>query len=134
MKKVHLGQLGLAAMLVAAFMFGCSKSSNSSPTAGGGMGGGSLEFDSGTVASGGTFSHVFTAVKSVPYHCVFHGSAGGNGMAGTITVQAATTPTLHTVSMTSSLTFVPANLTVHVGDTVKWVNDGTMPHTATSDI
>jgi plastocyanin len=29
--------------------------------------------------------------------------------------------------------FEPATVTVHVGDTVEWKNDGIVPHTATAD-
>ena len=132
MKKTHLG-LAFAIFLVAALVvLGCSSNSNyTSPTGGGG--GGQKEFDSGVVAPGGSFSHVFMTAKTVPYHCSFHGGAGGVGMSGTITVQAAGVPTLHAVSMTSSLTFVPADLIIKVGDTVKWTNNATMNHTATSD-
>ena len=43
-------------------------------------------FDSGTVSPGGTFEVTFTQAGQVPYHCEFHGGAGGVGMSGTITV------------------------------------------------
>ncbi|MFZ1684338.1 MAG: hypothetical protein WAU88_09445 [Candidatus Zixiibacteriota bacterium] len=115
-----------AVVLTALALFGCS-SKDSAPTAGGG--GGGLEFDSGTIAAGETFSHVFMAAKSIPYHCTIHGA----GMSGTITVTAGGTPSLHTVSMSGSA-FVPATLTVDVGDTVKWTNNDPVAHTATSDI
>jgi plastocyanin len=117
-----------ALALTAVALFGCS-SKDTAPTAGGG---GGLEFDSGNMAGGATFSHVFTTAKSVPYHCKIHGAAGGVGMSGTITVTAAGTPSLHNVSMTGSA-FVPATLTVEVGDTVKWTNNDPAAHTATSD-
>jgi plastocyanin len=128
MNRTHLSLASVALFATAMMLFGCSSSNNSNPMSGGG--GGGKEFDSGTVAPGGTFSHVFMTAKVVPYHCLIHGAA----MSGTITVQAAGTPILHTVSMTASSTFSPAALTVNVGDTVKWVNNSAVNHTATSDI
>lgn len=45
------------------------------------------EFDSGTLnEEGETFSFTFTEGGVYAYHCNFHGSAGGGGMSGTITV------------------------------------------------
>ena len=118
-----------AIVLTAFALFGCS-SKDSAPTAPGG--GGGLEFDSGNLAAGATFSHVFMTAKSVPYHCKIHGAAGGVGMSGTITVTAGGTPSLHNVSLSGS-TFVPSTLTIDVGDTVKWTNNDPVTHTATSD-
>jgi plastocyanin len=46
-------------------------------------------FDSGSLAPGQTFTHTFAAAATVPYHCSFHGAAGGLGMAGTIVVRPA---------------------------------------------
>jgi plastocyanin/Cu/Zn superoxide dismutase len=43
-------------------------------------------FDSGTVSPGGTFEVTFSQAGEVPFHCEFHGAAGGVGMSGTITV------------------------------------------------
>jgi LPXTG-motif cell wall-anchored protein len=50
-------------------------------------------FDSGSLSPGQTFSHTFSSAGTVPYHCSFHGAAGGIGMSGTIVVQAAPPPT-----------------------------------------
>jgi plastocyanin len=38
-----------------------------------------------------------------------------------------------TVQMTDQLRFAPADLTITVGQTVTWINDSAMPHTATDD-
>jgi plastocyanin len=43
-------------------------------------------FDSGTLSSGQTFSRTYTTLGTFPYHCRFHGSSGGVGMSGVITV------------------------------------------------
>lgn len=43
-------------------------------------------FDSGPLGPGDTFEVTFTQAGEVPYHCEFHGGAGGVGMSGTITV------------------------------------------------
>jgi len=50
-------------------------------------------FDSGSIAPGQSFSHTFSSAGAVPYHCKFHGAAGGIGMAGTITVQGGSSAT-----------------------------------------
>lgn len=43
-------------------------------------------FNSGNLRNGDTFSFTFSEAGSYPYYCRFHGSPGGFGMAGTITV------------------------------------------------
>lgn len=42
-------------------------------------------------------------------------------------------PQTYTVEMNDQNVFVPAQLSINVGDTVVWVNVGTAPHTATCD-
>lgn len=44
-------------------------------------------FDSGTLQSGGSFSHAFSEPGTYRYYCQFHGSASGQGMAGTVVVR-----------------------------------------------
>lgn len=46
-------------------------------------------FTSGTLQGGQSYSQTFTAVGVYPYYCMPHGSPGGVGMSGTITVVAA---------------------------------------------
>lgn len=55
-------------------------------------------FDSGTIQPGGNFTAIFNGPGMYAYHCKFHGSAGGAGQAGTITVVSAT-PTSGTVGV-----------------------------------
>jgi plastocyanin len=45
-------------------------------------------FDSGTVHRNKNFSHTFGKAGTFKYFCTFHGSRSGNGMAGTIKVEA----------------------------------------------
>lgn len=45
-------------------------------------------YDSGSIAQGNTFNFTFNTAGTFPYHCSFHGSVGGNGMSGTVIVQA----------------------------------------------
>jgi plastocyanin len=52
-------------------------------------------FGSGVQPSASTFRITFGSAGTVPYHCTVHGSSGGGGMSGTVTVGAATpTPTI----------------------------------------
>ena len=44
-------------------------------------------FKSDTLQTGGTFEHTFDKPGSYPYHCTFHGEAGGKDMAGKIVVK-----------------------------------------------
>ena len=41
----------------------------------------------------GTFDHVFSAAGTFNYYCTLHGDAQGNGMAGSVVVTGAATPT-----------------------------------------
>ncbi|MCI0336301.1 MAG: cupredoxin domain-containing protein [Acidobacteria bacterium] len=43
-------------------------------------------FASKTMKPGEKFTYQFTKAGAYPYHCTFHGSKGGNEMAGTIVV------------------------------------------------
>lgn len=42
-------------------------------------------------------------------------------------------PTATVVEMTDGLRYIPASVTVRVGDTVEWRNTGTVAHTVTAD-
>lgn len=44
-------------------------------------------FGSGDMSQGATFSYTFTKAGVYPYYCIWHGAAGGQGMAGTVTVK-----------------------------------------------
>jgi plastocyanin len=50
-------------------------------------------FASGAPATSGTFAFTFNSAGTFDYYCEVHGGAGGLGMSGTITVQAAPTNT-----------------------------------------
>jgi plastocyanin len=43
-------------------------------------------FDSGNLQKGDSFKFTFTKAGNFPYYCAYHGTAGGGGMSGTITV------------------------------------------------
>ena len=68
----------------------CDDSFSTCPPSGG--------FDSGAVATGSSFSHVFDTAGVFAYHCSFHPSA----MRGRITVQAAATATPTAAPTTAS--------------------------------
>lgn len=87
-------------------------------------------FDSGTIPSGGTYSHTFTQAGTFSYHCAFHPN-----MTGTIIVSGTATPppsaTPPPVSATTQVmlvkddgdySFAPAALSIKVGTVVTWLN------------
>jgi plastocyanin len=43
-------------------------------------------FDSGNLQKGDSFKFTFTKAGKFPFYCAYHGTAGGGGMSGTITV------------------------------------------------
>ncbi len=43
-------------------------------------------FNSGNLKKGDSFKFTFTKAGTFPYYCAYHGTAGGGGMSGTITV------------------------------------------------
>ena len=49
------------------------------------------------------------------------------------TAQATGTGNIIVVEMIDKLRFVPTEITIKVGDTVKWLNIGSIPHTVTAD-
>lgn len=59
------------------------------------------------------------------------GVAAASGAAKTGDAGTASKGTVHTVKM-KGMNFVPADLKVAVGDTVVWVNEDVVPHTATA--
>jgi plastocyanin len=115
-------------LILAAAVVGCSSNKDSNPVKS--PGGTTHEFASGDLSTGESFTHVFMTAKSVPYFCRYHGSAGGVGMAGVITVTAGGTPSSHAYSITNST--LPS-ATIDVGDTVTWTNNTAILHTVESD-
>ncbi len=90
------------------------------------------------LAKGAKFQWTFMNVGEFAYHCHPH-----PWMMGNVTVEAhadhshGTAGKTHTVKIVDGATageykYVPENLTVHVGDTIVWVNEGTMGHTVTA--
>ena len=114
----------LVALLVIAMISACSKSNNN-PAAPGVA----KELNSGDIAPGTTFPHVFASAGSFPYHCTRHPV-----MTGTVTV-AVGSPMAAAVSIVSSSAgaFSPATATVAPGGTVTWTNNDGGTHTVTSN-
>lgn len=122
--------LAATTLLLGLTMVACSSSTGGG---GGGGGGGTREFESGDLGNGASFTHTFTATGSVPYFCRYHGSAGGVGMSGTITVSAPGTGYVPiTVPVTISSSTLP-DLAINEGDTVVWTNNSGVVHTVESD-
>lgn len=86
-------------------------------------------FRSGILNEGDTFEHRFDAAGDFPYFCEVH----GKGMSGIVHVAAAAAAR-HTIEIVAPMSFSPASLQIHVGDTVEWISrDGTDVHTVTHD-
>ena len=77
------------------------------------------------LAAGQSFSRAFTAAGVVPYFCRPHEAMG---MKGTVTVSAVVAQIVQVSA--SGVSFSPANVSIHVGDAVKWSSSGA--HTVTS--
>ncbi len=82
------------------------------------------EFDSGNLGFGASFSHVFTIAGSFAYVCQYHSNMNGN-------VQAMAMGAPHEVLITN-FAFDPVDLTIAVGDSVRWTNMDASPHTVTA--
>ncbi len=122
------------ALIATALFFALTMMACSSSTGGGGGGGdGTRIFESDDLGNGANFSHTFPLAAVIPYFCRYHGSAGGVGMSGTITVSVPGmpyTPITIPVSINSSL--LP-DLAINEGDTVVWTNNSGVVHTVESD-
>jgi len=121
-----LPALGVA---LTASLLGCSSNDYSNPAKSPDTGN-RLEFVSGELQTGQSYTHVFTTAKVVPYYCTHHGGPGGMGMSGVITVESGGTPSKHTFSITGST--LPS-ATVDVMDTVTWTNNDVRVHNVRSD-
>lgn len=93
-------------------------------------GNGANDFSSGQLfdqelAVGQTFSRVFETPGVVPYFCRPHEAMG---MKGTVTVAAIASQTVQVSA--SGVSFSPANVSINVGDAVRWTSSGS--HTVTS--
>jgi plastocyanin len=67
-------------------------------------------FGSDTLTNGGSFEHTFDQPGAYAFHCEFHGETGGEGMAGTITVEEAQ-PVAEVVPTEASGTEAPLPVT-----------------------
>lgn len=99
-------------------------------------------FDSGLVASGGSFSRVFGTPGTYVYICSIHPNMQGTvritSASGSVPPPAkpAPTPTPRPVPagrlVIADFAFRPASITVPPGTTLVWQNTGVAPHTVTS--
>jgi plastocyanin len=98
-------------------------------------------FDTGLLDPNGQASVTFDTPGAFPYFCTLHGTAGGVGMAATITVEEAAAaepappePAAEEVTVTMlDFSYEPIELEVTVGTTVIWDNAGEVQHSATAD-
>jgi plastocyanin len=115
-----------AGLLLGAFTLSCGGKSSSptSPTGGGG-----LELNSGSIAPGAAYAHMFNTAGVFNYHCTV---PGHSAMTGSVTVNSGGSPTAVPVSFGATISAI-GNQTCNVGSTVTWTNASTtMAHTITS--
>lgn len=93
---------------------------------GGGGGNTAINFDSGTIAPGDSYSYTFDNTGSVNYICTIHPQ-----MTGSVTIEDDASTEDVTVTI-KDFSFNPDNITIGPGTTVTWVNEDDVPHTATS--
>jgi len=84
------------------------------------------ELSSGTLNNGGVYPHTFNTAGTFPYHCNFHTSMHASVI---VTSGAASNAS---VSITDN-SFGAASVTIGMGGTVTWTNNGSHSHTVTSD-
>ena len=77
-------------------------------------------FDSGNLSVGATFMHVFASAGDFAYVCEYHSNMSA-------VIHAVEPAQRHDISIMGS-EFIPAALTINVGDTVRWTNHDAMPH------
>ena len=82
-------------------------------------------FDSGTLAPGGTFSHLFADQGTYEYFCKIH-----PGMRGTVRVTAGGAMARTVSILDAPSRFDPDDVTIAPGGTVTWQNGGIQDHTA----
>jgi len=85
------------------------------------LSGAPVMFDSSTLNPGSVFTYRFTVLGTYPYFCKIH-----TFMRGNVTVVGSTPPS--SVSIVD-FAFNPQNITVKMGTTVKWTNNGASIHT-----
>lgn len=117
----------LAAVLLILLVASVPACSKKSTNPGGGGGGGTKELNSPTLGNGGVYMHTFATAGTYAYHCTVHGLA----MSGTVTV-ATSQPAAVAVTILDN-SYSPGSVSVDVGGTVTWTNNGANPHTVTSN-
>jgi plastocyanin len=94
-------------------------------------------FNSGDIHQGQSWQFTFVVNGTYNYFCAYHAE-----MQGTVTViggptatpQSTSTPVQGNVDVNIlNLAFVPQNVTISPGTTVRWTNQDPYPHTATAD-
>jgi plastocyanin len=85
------------------------------------------ELNSPTLGNGGVYMHTFATAGTYPYHCSVHGLA----MSGSITVAGGQPASVPVTIQDNS--FNPGSVSVNVGGTVTWTNNGSNNHTVTSN-
>jgi len=115
----------VAAMLVLALSAvpACSKKNKTNPIVPP-----TTSFDSGNIAGGTNYAHVFAVEGTFDYHCAIHPSMTGTVI---VTQSGAANSAVSIVNMTTG--FSPDTIAVGKGGTVTWTNNDAITHTVTSN-
>lgn len=123
MFRSHRFGIVLLAVGLAVFAAGCGDDDDDNPV----NPPPTLELNSPTLSNGGVYTHTFANAGTFPYHCHIHPA-----MTGSITVDPNSAVTTLSIGITDNA-FTPSTTTVKTGAVVTWTNNGSNPHTVTSD-
>jgi plastocyanin len=124
MHRSHRFLLAPLVLVLALFVGACSDDGGDNPV----IPPTTLELNSPTLNNGGTYVHTFANAGTFPYHCTVHGLT----MGGSVTVDPASTVGVLAISIVDNA-FNPSTTTVDTGAVVTWTNNGSNPHTVTSN-
>ena len=112
-----------ATILIAALLLTGACSSTDS-----GENGKDVNFESGTIAPGETFSYTFETEGEVDYYCQIHAP----NMQASLTVSSSANSAERDTVLMQGTQFVPSTLTIAPNTEVVWINESDLDHTVDS--